>query len=94
MGKTKNPATAAAVFEEFMRITREYRDKYGEIATRIDRQYMYEQAAKLFNISPKYAGQLIRHVMQNPKVYAGYKQEALELMEFLRNCHTPMDKFR
>ena len=93
MSKTENKIKPAAVFAEFNRIIKEYREKYGEIATRIDKNYLYEQAARPFMISPKYAGQLIRGVMKNQREYAHLKEDIAEVMEALRKVKIPTNKF-
>jgi len=93
MGRQKDNVTPLAVFLEFHRITKEFQEKYGEITTQIARNYMYGQAAKLFNIQPDRAARLIRQVMRDRKRYESYRTEALELMAMLRNCKTPMKKF-
>jgi hypothetical protein len=93
MPKTENKIKPAAVFAEFNRIVQEYREKYGEIATRIDKNYLYEQVAKPFMISPKYAGQLIRHVMKHQREYAYLKEDIAEVMEALAKVKTPTNKF-
>lgn len=94
MSKTENKIKPAAVFEYFSQIVRDYRDKYGEIASRVDKNYLYEQAAKPFLITPKYAGQLIRKVMKNQREYANLRDEVQEVMDFLRKAKIPTDKFR
>lgn len=94
MSKSPNMVKPAAVFQYFTEIVKDYRKKYGEIATRIDKNYLYEQAAKPFMISPKYAGQLIRHVMKHQKEYFGLKEDVQEVMDFLHKVKTPMDKFK
>lgn len=94
MSKTKNPLKPAAVFREFNRLVKEYREKYGEIATRIDKNYLYEQVAKPFLISPKYAGQLIRHVMKHQSEYSFLKEDIDDVMAAMKKVKTPMDKYR
>lgn len=93
MAKTENKIKPLAVFLRYQELIKEYHEKYGEIASRVDKNYMYEQVAKQFLISPKYAGQLIRYVMVHRSEFHGYEIEVKDVMEFVRNTKTPMRKF-
>jgi len=93
MSRTKNNATPLAVLIAYQKLIREYHDKYGEIASRIDKDYMYGQVARQFSITSKYAGQLIRKVLKNRKEYEGYEAEAKDVLVFIQKCKTPVNRF-
>jgi len=98
--KTENKLKPLAVFRAYQDLIKEYHEKYGDIASRVDKNYMYGQVAKRFLISPKYAGQLIRYVMTHRSEFVSYEVEldALQkdihkVQEFNRECKTPVNKF-
>jgi hypothetical protein len=93
MSKTQNKLKPLAVFQTYQELIKEYREKHGEIANRVDKNWMYEQVAQRFMISAKYAGQLIRFVMTHQKEFEPYKHDILEVMEALRKVKSPVNKF-
>lgn len=95
MAKTENKLKPLAVFRAYQELIMEYHEKYGEIASRVDKNYLYAQVAKKFFISPKYAGQLVRYVMVNMAEFKGYEIDVDEIMaiqKFSKECKSPMKK--
>lgn len=93
MSKTQNKIKPLAVFLRYQELIQEYKEKYGDIANRIDKNYMYEQVSRQFMISSKYTGQLIRYVMTHQKEFEPYREDVKEVMEFLRKTKIPMGKY-
>lgn len=93
MSKTENKIKPLAVFLCYQELIQEYKEKYGEIASRVDKNYMYEKVSKKFLISAKYAGQLIRYVMTHRSEFHGYEAEVEDVMAFIRKTKTPVKKW-
>ena len=93
MPKLQNKTTPLAIFLAYNKLIREYHDKFGEIASHVDKNYMYTQVAREFSITPKYAGQLIRKVLTHRSEFSGYEVEAREYMEFIHGIRKPVKKF-
>ena len=93
MPKMENKTTPLAIFLAYNKLIREYHDKFGEIASHVDKNYMYTQVARQFSITPKYAGQLIRRVLTNRSEFAGYEVEANEYLKFIHGISKPVNKF-
>ena len=96
MSKTENRIKPLAVFRAYQNLIKEYHEKYGEIASRVDKNYLYTQVAKQFFISPKYAGQLVRQVMTHRAEYKSYELEVDDFMliqKAAKEAKTPVNKF-
>ena len=96
MSKVENKLKQLAVFRAYQELIKEYHEKYGEIASRVDKNYLYAQVAKKFFISSKYAGQLVRYVMTHRSEFKGYELEADDFMmvqQASKEAKTPVNKF-
>lgn len=93
MPKLENKTAPLAIFLAYNKLIKEYHDKFGEIASHVDKGYMYTQVAREFSITPKYAGQLIRRVLAHRGEFSGYEVEAREYMEFIHGIRKSMKKF-
>ena len=89
MSKTENKIKPLVVFKAYEELIKEFHEKHGEIASHVDKNYLYGQVAKRFMISPKYAGQLVRYVMTHREEFIGYEFEVKDIMvamKFSKEC--------
>ena len=67
----------AALFKNYLRIISDY----GELATDISKNKLYEEASKPFFITTPVAGRIIRKMLKNPPSELLMDEEFLELLK-------------